>query len=309
MRRSSLSSVALLLLAASCGEDPRRGGDGISPSPSISISSSSTEIPFGAPFPLEVVRTHADGLVPSPFDDLALAPLVLRLEERSVERTGGGTLERLRFRAHAFRSGVLTLPAVRFEAVPEAGGRARTALSTPFALRVLPALDPAAPGEMEPPPGPLPLPRSPWAAAAAAAALLGAAGLLAARARRRPAPPLPAAAASAAADTAAVARERARIALRSIREGTGAGEEERAADFVAAAAVVRTLLAEGCGLRTRERTTEEVLAAAGAGLAPRIAAVLGPADLVKFAAHRPSAAERALLLDAADALAAEGSAP
>ena len=300
MRRSSLSSVALLLLAASCGEDPRRGGDGISPSPSISISSSSTEIPFGAPFPLEVVRTHADGLVPSPFDDLALAPLVLRLEERSVERTGGGTLERLRFRAHAFRSGVLTLPAVRFEAVPEAGGRARTALSTPFALRVLPALDPAAPGEMEPPPGPLPLPRSPWAAAAAAAALLGAAGLLAARARRRPAPPLPA---------AAVARERARIALRSIREGTGAGEEERAADFVAAAAVVRTLLAEGCGLRTRERTTEEVLAAAGAGLAPRIAAVLGPADLVKFAAHRPSAAERALLLDAADALAAEGSAP
>lgn len=238
-----------------------------------------------------------------PFDDGSLAPLLLRPAGSSLREAGGRREEILRFTARAFRRGEVRVPAVRLEVVPVEGGTSRSALSAPFTLRVRPALDPAAPGPLELPAGPFPLPRPPLWPVAAAAALLGAGALLlAARARRAAPPPPPDP--GPAPDPAAEAREAARTRLRAIRERGPADGEEIRARFLEVAEAAREFLERGRGIRTRERTTEEAAAAAGP-LGPRVLAVLGPADLVKFAEDRPGAGDLARLLEAAAALLAE----
>jgi len=291
--------IPCLLLLPGCGGAPPAPG----PPVAVRVTAGAREVPFGGGFPLEVVRAWDRTLVPREWSDAALSPLVLG--EISVERReDAGRIEEIRrFRAHAFRAGRVRVPALRFEAVPVEGGRAVEARAEPFEVTVLPTLDPAAPGEPEwsGDPLPVPAPRWPWVLGAVVALLAGS-GLLLGRTRRPaavPAPPAP----------PPVDREgaghRALRRLAALRARTPADGEAVRKDFSEAADIVRDFVGERCGVPARERTREElerdpaVTGGPHAVPAAALGAVLGPADLVKFAKGRPSAEDRTRLLDAA----------
>jgi hypothetical protein len=240
----------------------------------------------GRGFPLEVVRVWSKDLVPAEWSDRALAPLHLRLEEARRREDSLRVEETRLYRAYAFALGDVSIPPPRLRAVPKAGGEERTVSADAIRVRVRPELDPAAPGPPELPTAP-PARRVPWFAWAAVA-LLAAAAAIALR-RREPAAPAP-----------APAPPPHETALARLRELRSKPPEEA---IVAASAVVRGYVAIRFDVRAPERTTEEVLAAV-----PALAAFLGPCDLVKFAAHRPTDAERARLLDLAEAFVREAAA-
>jgi hypothetical protein len=283
----SLRVFAPLLLLGACGGAP--------PVPEadllLQVAFGVEEVELGRGFPLEVVRVWRKDLVPEAWSDRALAPLVVRLEEAAHREDGARVEERLRYRAHAFTPGPLTLAGVKL-AAHSASGEERAVFAEPARLRVLTTVDPAAPGPPELPDGPLAEPRPWWVRIAAGLALLAAAAFAVARARRRPPPPSPESPAR------ATPRDRALLALARIRARPAPDLHARQEDFAEAAAVLREFVAERFGLPAAQRTTEEILAGAPS---EALAALLRAADRVKFAAAKPGEAERRALLDGADA--------
>jgi hypothetical protein len=169
-----------------------------------------------------------------------------------------------------------------------------------------PAFDPKSPGPVEMPGEPMPEP-FPWrpVTAAAAAALVGAA-LVARRLRH----------ASAATDAAqtpppAVPAEGPHVRALKRIERLRAQAPRMTEDHVETAAIVRDYVRERFGIAAGERTTDELLAAPqiGASAKRRLAGVLHPCDLVKFARDEPAVAARAALLDAAETFVREAASP
>jgi hypothetical protein len=256
-----------------------------------------TEVAFGAPFPITVVRVWDRDLAPHAWDDGALAPLRVVLETVARREDGRRVEETRRFRAYAFDRESVSVAPLSFLATPPTGGPARVATSPGVELRVRPLLDPASPGAIEipaafgQPPSGLWL----WPAIVAAVVVLGAASFVAARRGRR----LPAIDAP----RASSPRDRSLARLQALRRAAPQSSEDVEAWCIEAAAILRDDLADVSAVRAREMTTEEILAApetrrlAGERL-HAVRAVLAPCDHAKFGRHWPPAPERAVIVEA-----------
>jgi hypothetical protein len=234
----------------------------------LSIEPHALEVAPGEPFPLTVTRVWRNDLEPDAWNDRALAPLALRLVEAVRRDDGTRTEETRRYMAHAFSLRDVVVPPVKLTA------KERKVTATGFRIRVRPALDPEDPGPPELPGEPPPSRGWMWWGFGA---LLALAALVALRRKPRTAPPPP--------PPEPPPPPRA-LPLDRLK---GASVEE-------AAEIVREHAAEARGVRALEMTTEEIVARL-----PALAAVLPMADLAKFAARPPTAAERDAVLAAAEA--------
>jgi len=304
MRGIAQAAVALALAIAGAGDGPIPDRE-----ISVEVLPGAESVEFGKVFPLTVVRVWEKRLSPEDWKDEGLAPLVLRLVEVSRREDDRHVEETRLFEARAFALGDVAIPPTVFRARAKEGGAQRVAMSAEATLRVLPSLDPANPGPPElprglyPEPSPEPSRSNRLLAGLAALALTGATLLVWALRRRRrpaaspsapevPAPPPP--------------HLRALERLRRLRglEPRGPGEFEFF--YVEAAAAVRDYLVERFTLRTRERTSEEVLEAPetvrAIERAPRdlLATFLRSCDFVKFGRIEPTALERDRDLDSAE---------
>ncbi len=267
--------IALLALLAACG-----GGMPIPETDLLlRIDPGAFEVEPGEPFPLTVTRVWKKDLVPAEWSGKELAPLALRLLGESRRDDGTRVEETFRYAAHAFSLGDVVVRGVKLAARPKDGGAERKVAATGFRIRVKPVLDPESPGPPELPGDPPPSRAWMWWGSGALALLAAAVLLLALRRRPHATAPAPAAPEA----PPVPPHERALERLR------GASLEE-------AADVIRAFVAETRGIRALEMTTEEVLRAI-----PRLAPVLRPADLVKFAAKEPTPRERDEVVAAAEA--------
>jgi hypothetical protein len=266
-------AAILLALAAGCGAAPGPSLRDLE----IRIEAGRGEVDLGKGFPLAVVRTFDRDLVPAPWSDAALAPLVVRPLSVTTTDSAGRIEERREFLAFAFQLEEVRIPPPRLEATPKGGGPPRSVAGRGLALKVRPALDPRNPGKPEEP-GPLPAPPVPtgtWTGILAAV-LLAAAALLLWRRRPRAVP------------AEVPPEERALAHLRALRAEGDAGEFH---DGLSAA--LREFLSARFSLRTRERTTEEILGAPETGRVlggeshRALAGLLGRCDLARFAGERP----------------------
>ncbi len=279
--------LGLLLLTACGGGAPIPAEDLL-----LRIETGATEVPLGAAFPLTVVRVWKSDLVPQAWSDEALAPLRVRLIDTRRREQGDHVEERRRYHGYAFATGVVQVPAPEFRAVPKRGGLERRVRGNALELRVTSALDPANPGDVELPGGPLLdtlQPPFPWVITAGVVALLLAGAALVAR-RRHPAP-------QPVVEEVEPAPRPDEIALRRIEELRAQPAGDHAEEFVA---MLRIYLAERFDRRTRELTSPE-LAAIPTDSAQRelLGALLRDYDLVLYARHEPSPAAGARMLDAA----------
>jgi hypothetical protein len=289
---AALVWAALLSLTACGGGTPLPDQDLL-----LRVSFHAEEVVPGRAFPLTVVRSWSKDLEPAPWEDGALAPLVLRLEETTRREDARRVQETRRYRAYAFARGDVLVPAAKFTARPKDGGTERSVRSQRRRLRVVPEIEASKPGPPELPGEPLaePFRSGPWLwGAGAAVALLALLrwrrrkGTVVAAAPTAP-PPVPP-------DVAA----RARLEEIAARASTSAAA--RCVDVVETAEVLRTCVASMYGVHTRERTSEEILAAlaGGQGVDARVraplAALFQACDLVKFAGHESTPEERDALL-------------
>lgn len=273
MRRS----LALLLLAG-CGVG--------APIPEtdllLDVTPGAFDVELGKPFPLTVTRVWKKDLVPLEWSDKALAPLAVKLVEEVRRDDGTRVEETRRYEAHVFSLADIVIRGLKLAAQPKDGGAERKVSATGFRIRVRRALDPESPGPPELPGEPPP--RRGWMWGGAGALAVAAFLFLALRRRK---PKLPTPPPEAPRPPSPPAHERALLRL-------------QRASLAEAADIVREYLAEAKGIRALERTTEELLAAL-----PALAGVLRPADLVKFAAHEPTEAERASVVASAEAFVRE----
>lgn len=248
----------------------------------LSVTPGAFEVELGKPFPLTVTRVWKKDLDPLAWSDKALAPLAVKLVDESRRDDGARVEETRRYDAHALSLSDVVIRGVKFVAQPKDGGPERKVSATGFRIRVKPALDPGNPGPPELPGEPPP--RRGWFFGIAGALALAAILFVALRRRK---PKLPAPPPEAQGPPSPPAHERALLRL-------------KRASLAEAADIVREYVAEAKGIRALEMTTEQLLAAL-----PALAGVLCPADLVKFAAHEPTEAERESVLASAEAFVRE----
>lgn len=266
--------------------------------PALRVVAPTDGVEFGAPFPLAVVRTWAEGSEAAPFDPATLTPLVVDLVGTETRSDGKCVQETSTFVARAFvRASVAVSP---WSEVRARDGSTQRVEATPWTATIRSSLAAAAsppelPGDI------LPEPRSSrWLGLLVLGAVALGAVLWFARRRHAPAAVAVAPSPTVDSDHAAVARAR----LAELRRRTLRSPVEVAQVYIDACQVLREHLAGRFALATREMTTEETLAALGPGkLATDAHACLGrvlqPADLVKFARYTPGAAQaEAMLTDA-----------
>ncbi|MDJ0974964.1 MAG: hypothetical protein QNJ98_10930 [Planctomycetota bacterium] len=297
MRRGGVLLLLTLALAA-CGEAPAIPPVDLQ----LTVQADTENVELGRAFPVTVVRVWHTALEPEPFDDAMLAPLSLVLESSTRTEDGTRVMETRRFRAYAFtrRDVVVRSPVFRARS---AEGEVRVAKADSLRLRVEPLLDPDATGEPELPGGPLPE-RTNWtplwillAVALAATATFGFV-----RRREHPgeAPPEPA---------PEPKRDGwAQVELDALRAEARDDPEALRATTYAIGRLARRFAAATYDLRTRERTTPEIVRAArGAASVPapareHLASLLPACDLVTFGAFPSSPAARDALFDEAERL-------
>jgi hypothetical protein len=286
----SLTLLVLLFAATSCDSGPLGHAE-----VEIRVSGAPDEIAIGRSFPLTVVRVWTRELEPDPWNDAALAPLTVRLEDTSRREDAVFVEETRRFRAYAFEPGAATVPPIAFAAAPASGGAPRTASADGFTIRVKPTLDPKTAGPPE-----LPAEISErarwWLWAGGALAALGGAALLvrasAARGRR----------AEARSATAEVSRKGALERIAALRAQTPRTPEEIEAWHAETSTLVRDFLASTWKIGAHERTTEELMAAWGPAERVALDRSLLACDFVRFGRAESTAAGRDGILEAAEDL-------
>jgi hypothetical protein len=288
------AAVVACLLAAACDRGSPIPEDELR----IAASVGASEAPAGRSFEVTVVRSFDRELEPEPWTDRMLAPLAVR-SVRTTRREDAHRIEETRsFRAYGFEPGAIAVPPLSFRATPKSGGPARVATCEGFTVAVKATLDRDNPGPPELPGDPPPekRPIAPWIAVAAAIAA-ALAGLVIATRRRTPA--LAPDARRASADEALLAR------IEQLRGREAPDRDAIRAWHLEASDAVRGWVAGRHDIHAFEMTTEEILGAAAlpGEARTRLAEVLAPCDLVKFADAPSTANARARLLDAAGALA------
>jgi hypothetical protein len=284
VKRAALVVVAL----AACRDGTPIASDDFA----VDVRAGANAVDFGSAFPLEVVRSWRNDLTPEPWDAKALAPLVVRPEGVSRREDAVHVQETLRFAAYAFAAGDVVVDVPSFVAATRDGRAAASSEPQRLTLQVRHAVDSAAPGPIELPGEPVPE-RKPWIAWAFGASLLAGIGaFVVARRRRRAASNVPEHAPPPVVDPAVRARE----SLAALRGRPVATTDEDVAFHDDVARVLRTFVAERWGVRTAERTSEELAAAVDGASRPALVSSLGACDLVKFARHASCAAERERVL-------------
>ncbi|MBI3820090.1 MAG: hypothetical protein HY286_15460 [Planctomycetes bacterium] len=247
-------------------------------------------VKFGAPFPLEIVRTWDERDPAPPWRDSALAPLVVTARDVKQSAANHKITETRSFEARAFARDELNIPELHLH------------------VKIASALDDPA-GAVEEPPGPLPAP-FPWrtiiiiSAIAAAAAALGYYIYTILKKRAAMVPAAPAA-------PRIPAPDRALARLAQLRKMQLFDDESVQRFYVEASSIVREYLEEQLGVRAPEMTTEEFLTAPQTSrlLQSQHRALLSDylmhCDLVKFARQSSSAAERDRLIGCAERLVQE----
>ena len=252
----------------------------ITPSIDVAFELPPHGVSFGEPFAVAVQRSWPSGGEPEAFDDKALAPLSVQLEE-AVSLPAG---ERRRYRARAYVVGEVRIPVIEFRH----GGKVATCTPAPFAVR---SVLPEPPGDIEWPGDALPWPQRRswhWWLAAVLAALLGGAwwwrrGVPSAKAPVHvPTPP---------------AHERTLAELEALALPADAAAP---AFYAALAEIVRGHVQRRFALPAPVRTSQEIIAAVRLGKAPLQRCLLA-CDLVKFGAFRPGQEQHAVALQQAEA--------
>jgi hypothetical protein len=246
-------------------------------------------VSFGEPFAVTVQRSWAGG-EPAPFDDKALAPLSVQLEEAVPLPASGdsGTHagERRRYRARAFMVGEVRIPAIEFRH----RGEVATCTPAPFVVK---SVLPEPPGEMEWPGDLRQWPRRGswhWWVAALVAALLGGVWWW-----RRPAP--------AAAEPERVRQPPAHeLTFAELAALALPDQHDVAVDafYAALAEIVRGHTQRRFSLPAQVRTSQEIVAAVPIGTTPLQRCLLA-CDVVKFGALRPAREAHALARQQAEA--------
>ncbi|MFO1050718.1 MAG: hypothetical protein U1F36_00720 [Planctomycetota bacterium] len=287
MNRSfRVCAAAAALLATAIAQEPR-----------LDVRADATEVALGERFGITVIRRTAVGDQLGAWDDRWLAPLTLRLRERSTRDVDGRREELSVFDAWAFRTGALELP------VPPARPD-----DTALRLLVKSALPAGDDGRAELPGGLL-LPPFPWLAWSLGALVALALGfttrrVLHGRAAREVVVPEPVAAGPSALD-------RARVRLAVLAERPVEGIAAIDAFWVEASALLREYVEERFRLRAPEMTTEEFLASEatarvlGAGQMRALGAFLAECDMVKFAQAPSTAADCVRVIDVLSTFLAE----
>ncbi len=301
--------AAAALFAAAAPGPVRAAPPRQASSPTLAVEAAPATATVGEPIELRFTATLPPGWTLvwprlggawGPFEVAAVGP-------RQAGAGGdGAVVERRVITATAFTTGTLATPPLRLAAVDGAGAvHDVEAPSVDVTIRsVLGATDRTA----RPPRGPVALPQ-PWRGPLVAGLLAAIAALVAAlgwalrrlAARRAPAHDAPA-------DPSLDFRtplDRARAALDALARADLPGRGRVVAHYAELAAILRALVEGAYGLPALERTTAELAAAFGpsGGRDPEVEpllALLGDADLVKFARIVPDAATaRASLADAA----------
>ena len=284
MRRGTCLLLLLLGLAA-CG------GRGAIPEVDllVTVAVGRASVRTGEGFRITVTRVWRKDIEPSPWDDGVLSPLVVRAGEVTRREDRLRVEETRTFRGHAFTLQDVTIPPVLFVGRSIGGSGKLVTRSAAVPLTVMPVLDPKAPGPPELPDAPQPR-RPAWPMVLLASLLtLGLAGVYVRRrlARRSPYAPRDEP------ESGRSPEEHALSQLEALRAASPATDEERRTDLAAVAAVIRAYVAERFSIPTEVRTSEELVASASVARQDMLRGVLAPCDLVKFAAHMPSDAERA----------------
>ena len=268
----------------------------------IRVSGAPDEIEIGRSFPLTVVRVWTRELEPDPWNDAALAPLTVRLEDVSRREDAVFIEETRRFRAYALEPGAATVSPITFSAAPGRGGPSRTAATEAFSIRVKGTLDPKTAGPPELP-GTVPEPARWWIWAALALAAIGG-GLMLRRASARRARED-----ESGSNAAAVAREHALARIASLRGRAPRTTEEIESWHRETSALVRDYLAEARRIHAREMTTEELLSASTGTAREHLDAALTTCDVVRFGRAESTASGRERVLAAAERLIRDGGGP
>ena len=293
MIRAARLAPVLLVLAACAGDAALPPDDLL-----LTVSVGAESVATGAAFPVTVVRQWSKDLEPAPWDERALAPLVLRLESSERREDAHHVAETRRYRGYAFGLVDLRVPAAVLEARPQGGGPPRRTSSAPVRVRVRPEVPRDAPGAPELPGEPLAEPVPSWTWWAGAGLAFGT--LLGWRKRRR------AARAPVASPPEVPSDAAARLAA--IEARASDTPEARVKDVDDVAQVLRGHVARRWGVRTAERTTEEVVESLPPGPRAALATLLAACDRVRYAAHVPTPEERAALLAGARAFVLGGEA-
>lgn len=256
---------------------------------------------FGTAFALDVAFTFPAGGEPLPFDEGTAAPLWLALDRLERSRDGAREVATWHFTARLLASGDVAVPPLVARArYPDGRIVAAQATIGPFAVA---SRLPEPPGELEWPGDVRDLPRRrwwPWLLAVGGVAA-GAVLWLARRARVAQPP-----AAAAEVPPVVVPGAAARAALAALREPDPSDAAAVLAHAIAVAAIVRGHCGDlGVGA-WRSRTSQELVARVPAGR-ESLQACLQACDLVKFAAHRPTAEGLRALRASADAFVAASS--
>ncbi len=297
-------ALVLLLVLAGCGEAVRIPAVDLQ----LSVIAERDTVELAEGFPVTVVRIWSKRLEPEPWSDALLAPLTLVMESMERVEDAERVMETRRARAYAFTRRDLMVPAPAFKARMGEGGEVRIARADALRLRVTPLLDPDDPGSPELPGGPLAERTSNLPLWIGLGLLVAAVAFGLVRTRRRDdvleMPPVRDAQ-PASAGAVALAE------LAALRSDPGETAQARCSVVEGVASVLRAYLSAEFGVRTRERTTPEILARAtrrkalaGPGV-EQLAALLEQCDLTKFAAHLPDADECIALCDAAERLVQE----
>jgi len=244
-------------------------------------------VSFGEPFAVTVERSWTGGGELEPFDDKALAPLSVQLEEAvSLPAKSPSTVgERRRYRARAYVVGEVRIPAIEFRI----RGRVATCTPAPFAVR---SVLPEPPGDIEWPGDIREWPQSGrwhWWLAVLVAVLLGGVWWW-----RRPAP-------AAVEPVRVVAPPPHELTLAQLRALVLPDQHDAAVDafYAALAEIVRGHTQRRFLLPAAVRTSQEIVAAVRLGTAPLQRCLLA-CDLVKFGAFRPAREAHAVALQQAE---------
>jgi len=297
--RALAAAGACLALAASCG---REAAPADSAPLAVEVALSTNVIHVGDPVDVILTVRHPDGAPPE-WPEPAATGVVTRSRSVETRRAAAGrAVTRARYTVTSFDVGEHEVFTGAVRAVA-AGGGATNAIEAAlpraaFTVESLLVDTNAAPRPLRPPRDwRAPLPRWVWVLPLIALAALAAG--LAARRRRGASAPAAAAPPPPAHETAL-----ARLAALRAKGWIESGEAE--AFYVELSAIIRRYVEGRFGLRAPERTTEEFLreAAESKALGPEqqaaMRAFLESSDLVKFARHRPGAADMGAAIEAAE---------
>ncbi len=269
----------------------------------IDVIAEQEVVTAGKGFDLTIRRIWSKDLAPLEIGEDVLPPLHL-LHQETIRRENDTHVEETRrYLAYAFTPGDLTVAAPSLSASPVLGGTDLKVRGNSLDLIVKGAIDLEAPGPAEMPDGPIKRNRT-WLYILIVMLMVMLIPIIR-RTRRRTEPVSPQPESASPPLDVKVLEE-----LRRLRAFHPSNRAETQSLYLELTAILRRYLGDRFSFDVRERTTEELLGVADLrAYESLLRSVFGHADLVKFARHDPTGVEREQMMDSAESLVKETSAP